>query len=48
MSKSHLEELRDTEAVIADAIEDNEDEIRGCRPEDCAACPHDKVNTCFN
>ncbi len=45
---SHLEELRKESEPIADAIEDNEDEIRGCRPEDCAACPHGKFQTCFN
>ncbi len=48
MSMSHLEELRQDSELIAEVIEENEDEIRGRRPEDCANCPHGKFNTCFN
>ena len=36
---THLDELRQDSELIAEVIEENEDEIRACKPEDCANCP---------
>lgn len=44
---THLDKLREESDVIADVLEDNEDEIRHCSG-DCSDCPHGKFQTCFN